>query len=225
MKNKHNEEIILEWNLTNVKDPDFAKYMKEICEIGVQSYVPIEVAFLKSNLDKSFHKEYCKPLERLFSKGPKANDWLIFKQALARSDWDTVEEKMKLIIEEFYLMDYSKFNANDKHLFVINRDKNTNKIQSFAMFYITPEYPKGKVKMTHLGVVPEKRGQGIGRSLIFSVLDIIPGTKEIFLCTRPTNETAIKVYTACGFTIDKDPPSEPHIKNPEQWIYLNYKVS
>jgi GNAT superfamily N-acetyltransferase len=224
-KDKQNGKIILEWRLTHVKDPDFAKYMRDLRDIGVQSFVPVEVAFLKSNLDKEFQEAFCKPLEPLFKQGQKAKDWQIFKKALEKANWNIVEEKMKLIIEEFFLMDYSNFGASDLHLFVIIRDKNTNKVQGYAMFYITPEYPYGKLKMTHLGVIPEKRGLGIGKILMSSVIKIIPSTKLIFQNPRPTNENAIKAYIACGFTVDKNPVLEPRFKiNSDHWIYLEYNM-
>ena len=224
-KDKQNNDVILEWRLTHVKDPIFSKYMKELINIGVQSFTPVEVDFLKSNLDEGFQSKYCSPLERLFSKGPKAGDWRIFKKALDLANWKTVEKKMRIIIEEFYVMDYSNFGADDLHLFVITRNQNTNKIEGFAMFYITPEYAYGKIKMTHLGVIPEKRGLGIAKVLISSVIKIIPSVERIFLCTRPTNKKAIAAYTACGFSIDKNPVLEPHLRmNPDQWIHLEYSM-
>ncbi len=222
-KDKKNKDIILEWKLSHVKDPNFAKYMKDLRDIGVQGFVPVEVDFLKSNLNKNTHKEYCNKLERIFDSSPKANDWKIFKKALDINDWDTVEEKMELIIEEFFLMDYSNFGTSDLHLFVIIRDEKTNKVNGYAMFYVTPEYNYGDVKMTHLGVVPELRCQGIGRILMSSVLRIIPSVSRIFQNPRPSNKIAISAYVSCGFFIDKNPVFESYM-NPDHWIYLEYKT-
>ena len=132
---------------------------------------------------------------------------------------------MKQIIEEFYTMDYSNFGADDLHLFIITRKQSTKKIEGIAMFYVTQNYDYGTVKMTHLGVGLEKRGLGITKTLIASVLNIIPSIKRIFLCTRPTNKKAIAAYTACGFSIDKSPILESHLRmNPDQWIHLEHKI-
>jgi len=224
-QDKQNNDVIIEWRLTHVKDAIFSQYMKELVDIGAQSFTPVEVDFLKANPNEEVHNKYCKPLERLFGQGPKADAWKAFKEALKNKGWKTVEDKMRLIIEEFYTMDYSNFGAEDLHLFVVTRNQKTKIIVGFAMFYVTQNYDSGTIKMTHLGVIPEKRGLGIAKILIASVVKIIPSVKRVFLCTRPTNRKAIAAYTACDFLIDKNPALEPHLRmNPDQWMHLEYNM-
>ena len=40
-KDKQGNNLVLEWRLTHVKDPNFSRYMAELVDIGVQSYVPV----------------------------------------------------------------------------------------------------------------------------------------------------------------------------------------
>lgn len=49
---------------------------------------------------------------------------------------------------------------------------------------------------------PDRRGQGIGRSLLRQVIDLareLPGVKKVVLSVAPSGEPAIRLYTAAGF--------------------------
>jgi RimJ/RimL family protein N-acetyltransferase len=54
-------------------------------------------------------------------------------------------------------------------------------------------------------VVPDRRGEGIAKALIAACLAharSLPGVEEVCLCITVGNETARKLYLACGFQPD-----------------------
>lgn len=65
--------------------------------------------------------------------------------------------------------------------------------------------PKTRHKATLFGMAvhPSAQGQGLGRALVEAVLELArstPGIECVQLTVSETNERALNLYTACGFT-------------------------
>ncbi|MFC4504809.1 MULTISPECIES: GNAT family N-acetyltransferase [Streptomyces] len=63
-----------------------------------------------------------------------------------------------------------------------------------------------------LGIVPDLRGQGLGRHLMTRMLSHLraQGTHAVWLSVEPGNETAISLYLSLGFVADPGGPRKDY---------------
>ena len=61
----------------------------------------------------------------------------------------------------------------------------------------------GSVYISNMAVLPEYQGQGIARTAMEMILDVVGVETRIWLVAHPENEKALKLYTSLGFTIAK----------------------
>jgi ribosomal protein S18 acetylase RimI-like enzyme len=63
----------------------------------------------------------------------------------------------------------------------------------------------GQLELTYIGVAPEARGQGLGKTLLGAFVDAArnAGYKSVVLSVETDNPAAIALYTKFGFTIIK----------------------
>jgi ribosomal protein S18 acetylase RimI-like enzyme len=63
----------------------------------------------------------------------------------------------------------------------------------------------GQVELTYIGVAPEARGQGLGKTMLTAFVDAArsAGYKSVVLSVETDNPAAIALYTRFGFTITK----------------------
>ena len=74
-------------------------------------------------------------------------------------------------------------------------------------------------------MAPSEQNSGVAKLLISSIFSVVPEGRRIFLCTRVTNENALKAYRSWGFTPDLNPTQDAHYTfNLEHWTFLEYKA-
>lgn len=113
--------------------------------------------------------------------------------------------------------------ADDTCFFVSVKDQSTNTMIGFITFLMRANYQSGDIKVMSLAVENSHQKRGLGKLLMSSIFKIAPEVKRIFLCTRVTNETALKAYSAWGFAKDKKPVMD-HPFNLEHWTFMEYKA-
>lgn len=204
--------IELAWYIRSAPDADFANILADIADVSANAFTSVEVNFLKAHPEAVQKDEYFKAVKPFFDKGSD------------KVNWENVANKMHTIIEQIFTGDLSMLNPD--WLFVIVEAKDKEQHQLGAMqCLILPEYEKGDIKVTSIAVEPKAQGRGIGRLLMASILNIIPGIKRIFLNTRITNSNAIHAYQAWGFIEDTQETNDPFIQFKEDWINLEYNIS
>ena len=72
------------------------------------------------------------------------------------------------------------------------------------------ELPVNAVYLDELAVTPVAQGRGIGKLLVFSPLEVVPETTQIFLDTGVWNTTAQGFYKQVGF-VDRDCSEVAHV--------------
>lgn len=67
--------------------------------------------------------------------------------------------------------------------------------------YICPMLVLDEGQILNVAVQPSCRGRGVGKMLLEAVLELFreKGATVVYLEVRPTNATAISLYTHCGF--------------------------
>jgi len=212
-KDKFGTPVILEWERSTVKEPSHSKNMKEVCDVACKAYTEVEVRFLKEFPDVIKKEEYYAQFRPLFSKG------------IEYVDWKLIEKEMYKRIKQIHEMDYSNFSIDDIYFFIRVKDKETKELLGFTTFLIKPEFPQNTVKDISIGVTPEAQGRGLGKLLMSSIFKILPTVNRIFLFTRVTNDKAIGVYKAWGFTENLHPIQDPNfVFKKEHWVSLEYKI-
>lgn len=218
-KDKQGIPVILEWYKTSIVSMDFAASMKEVWEFARDAYTPVEMQFLKAFPDVVGKEPYFKSFEQLFQQG------------VANVDWKAAEETMQSILQGHFVFDPSKFPEqvikmyeSDQVFLVVVKDKATGKSLGFITFMVRANYPVGDVKVMSFAMDTAHQKRGLGKLLMSSIFKIVPDIKRIFLCTRVTNDTALKAYSSWGFVND-DKPILDHAFNLEHWTFMEYKVA
>ncbi len=70
------------------------------------------------------------------------------------------------------------------------------KIVGFAIF---ERWPQQSYYLAEMAILPDYQRQGIGKKLVFSILDRDQGTKKIVLVTETANRSAQSFYEKIGF--------------------------
>gem|GEM_PF-177938 len=210
-KDKFGNQIVFEWGKIDSQSSSFAEKLKSFSDIVAQTYTPVEVEFLKKYPTSVSANPFYKPVEPLLAQG------------IEKADWNLIEEKMHQALKQIGELDVTQgLKTGDVYYFVIAKDKATEEPLGIIHFLVKSENP-GSVRSPVFGVVPAAQGRGIGKLLMSSIFKIIPDTKQINLCTRVTNETAINAYRNWGFMIDLNPEKEAWL-TPEHWTSLEYNA-
>ncbi len=89
-------------------------------------------------------------------------------------------------------------NDKSKKVYFVTARK-AGKVVGFAAFDETKN--PHEVYIRQLAVDPASWGSGIGKDLIFSILQKLPSTKKFVVMTRKVNQIARKFYLKVGFTV------------------------
>lgn len=218
VQDKAGAPIILEWQQTTLFAPEFAAVMKEIWPLARAAYTPVEMQFLHKFPQVVGSEPYFKAFEPLFKNGLKAVDWA------------KAEETMQTLLKSHFIFDASTWGpeviaeySKDVCYVVTARDQQTKALLGFITFMIRPSYAQGDIKVMSFAVDVHHQNRGLGKLLMSSILKIDTTIKRIFLCTRVTNDTALKAYRAWGFVADEHPILD-HAFNLEHWTFLEYRL-
>jgi len=217
---KGGNPVTLEWHIFNLLSPECAQSMASVWEVAAQAYVPVEVQFLRAFPEVVGAEPYFKPFEPLFAHDVESVDW---RQA---------QQVMQSLLKNSFVYDLTTLPAEvtaqfaqDLCVFVTVKDTQAGTLLGFMTFMIRPDYAFGTVKVYTAGVVPVAHNRGLGKLLMSSIFRIIPTVKHIFLCTRVTNENALRAYRAWGFVHDPCPASDAsHEFNLNHWTFMNYQA-
>lgn len=102
---------------------------------------------------------------------------------------------------------------------VLARDRTTDQLVGVSL--MNGSAGSGSIELVYLGVVPQVRGQGIGRALLQHGLRLVAGARErnVVLAVDESNDPALDIYEELGFhrtirrvalvrRLDKEPISE-----------------
>ena len=212
-KDKRGNPVDIKWYKRDAQSLDFSQLMRQIAQPTAESFASVETTFLRAYPDLVFKEKYFESFQPFFKAG------------VEKVDWERVEAKMKDYIKSFHEADFSQLSKDDIYFFVMVTNKETEEMVGLAVFFVTPLYREGDIKVINIAVRPQDRSRGLGKLLMSSILKIVPKIRRIFLMTRVTNDTAINAYLRWGFTKDPNPIQHPgHPFDPEHWISLEYKV-
>jgi len=216
---KQGVPVIIEWQKTTLFAPEFAAAMKEAWPLARETYTPVEVDFLKTYPQVVGVEDYFKPFEHLFKNG------------VDTVDWTKVEETMQEQLKSHFIFDTSTFGpevfamySKDDCYVVKIKNKQTGLLLGFITFMKRANYKEGELKVMSFAIDQDHQGRGLGRLLMSSILKMTSNIQRIFLCTRVTNDNALKAYKAWGFLDDKNPIMD-HAFNLNHWKFLEYKVN
>ena len=212
--------VKLEWYKTDITSSVLASFKKDISELASQILASSERQFLQAYphaVESELFLRACAPF---------------FEKGIEHVDWVEVESKIRSTIKQFYLMDLSKFGdeiikplLDDIYLFAQVKEVQSGQLSGFIMTSITPALLYGNVKIIGIGIDPNKKNRGLEKVLLRAIFTIIPATKRLFLFTRPTNESDLKIYRDLGFTEDLHPIEDPkHKVNMEFLTLMEYKI-
>ncbi|MHC1697871.1 MAG: ribosomal protein S18-alanine N-acetyltransferase [Geobacteraceae bacterium] len=90
--------------------------------------------------------------------------------------------------------------------------------------YICPMLVLDEGQILNVAVQPSCRGRGIGRMLLEAALEQFrkKGATVVYLEVRPTNRTAISLYTRCGFITAGR--RKAYYENGEDAILMKYEL-
>ncbi len=217
-KDKQVIPVVLEWSKTSIVSPDYAAAMKDVWAFARDAYTPVEMQFLKAFPEVIGKEPYFKPFEPLFQHG------------VEHVDWQAAEAMMQSILQGHFIFDPSKFSeqmikmyGNDSAFLVTIKNPASGSILGFITYLMRANYAPGDIRVMSLAVDTTQQKRGLGKLLMSSIFKIIPEIKRIFLCTRVTNNTALKAYGAWGFVKDEQPVLD-HPFNPDHWSFMDYKT-
>lgn len=217
-KDKLNNSVIVEWQKTNITSPIFAGVMAEVWDFAREAYLPVEMNFLKAFPDVVGKEPYFKAFEPLFKDG------------VENVDWAAAERVMADLLKNHFVFDPSKFSeqvvkmfADDICFFVTLKEASSRKTIGFITILMRKSYAQGDAKIMSFAVDPAHQNRGLGKLLMSAIFKIMPDVQRIFLCTRVTNEAALKAYRSWGFITDPQPIMD-HPFNLEHWTFLHYPV-
>jgi GNAT superfamily N-acetyltransferase len=215
---KNSAPVVIEWKKMNIMSSDFAESMKSIWDIACRAYMPVEIQFLHSFPDVVQNEQYFKSFQPLFAQGVDGVDWEkaeIIMQDILKSHFVFDPEKLSDVIKKMF--------ADDICFVAVVKDQLTGEALGFITFIIRASYAYGDVKVMSFGVDPLHQNRGLGKLLMSSIFNIIPSINRIFLCTRVTNDSALRVYQSWGFTTDVNPVLD-HDFNRDHWSFLEYRA-
>ena len=208
-KDKAGAPIILEWQVTNVHEPEYVHIMQSVADLFIQAFGSYEVRFLKAHpeaVSMASKKDPYKQLAPLFKDGVEAVDWVAVEStmaSMARSYWETQT------LGTDVMRRYSK----SIFVFVTAKDAGTQESLGFVVYRIDNDDPKGTVIVEPLAVIPVTQKRGLGKLLVASIFKLVPAVTRIGLTVESKNDNAIKAYQAWGFVEFQDP--DPYHKNME----------
>lgn len=154
-----------------------------------QTYVTMELQFVRTYPDAVETEMFLKPLAPLFKDG------------IENVDWHQAEKELYTNLVHFFATtDFAKYvSARERQWFVIAKDVRTGTTLGIIQFLVMQEFEPGTVKVAMFGVESGAQGRGIDMLLASSIYKLIP-VKRLFLHTRITNEGALGMYREWGFT-------------------------
>lgn len=214
---KQNDPVVLEWQKTTLFAPEFAETMKAVWPLACKAYTPVEIDFLRAFPSVVGKESYFEVFEPLFKAGVKF------------VDWGKVEKVQQDLLKSHFIYDASTWTSDilaafskDVCYVVVVKDKKTKEILGFITFLKRVSYATGDIKVMSLAVDPKYQNRGLGKLLMGSIFKIDSTVNRIFLCTRVTNDKALKAYKSWGFIKDEHPILD-HAFNLAHWNFLEYK--
>jgi GNAT superfamily N-acetyltransferase len=182
--------IELEWEKIDGKLPRLNEKIRSLRSILSEIYTDGEIRFARTFPDLVPQEYFLKTLTPFFENGAE------------KVDWQHAEKQLNAFSERFFATtDFTQFSGdNDVYIFVVAKDKNTQKNLGLIQYMITSDYAEGEIRVAYFGVLPEAQNRAIEKLLMCTIFKLIPKVKRIFMHTRCTNEAAINLYCSWGFT-------------------------
>lgn len=181
--------ITLRWELIDPTSSNLNEAIKNSSEILVQMYTSMELQFARKHPEAVGSEMFLKPISAMFENG------------VENVDWTTATTKLSESLRHFLTTtDFAKYgNTHDVQIFVTAYDTKSGKQLGIIQFLAMPQFEYGAVKVAFFGVDEFSQSQGIEQILLSSIFKLIPDLSRIFLHTRISNETILKLYESIGF--------------------------
>lgn len=198
--------ITVEWTMYNSASAEFNQAIRQISEILTQTYTRQEVEFARKYPEAVSDQMFLKSVAPLFEQG------------IGSVDWQSVEQQVHSTLHHFFAtQDFAQWaSSHDSTILVLAKDKSGNSVGAIQ-FSITPDYPYGTLRVGLTGVLSDFLNRGLEKLLMGSIFKIAPETTRLFLHTRATNEQALSLYQAWGFT--------PLIGSNADWPDFEYQTN
>lgn len=182
--------LTLQCEFIDPTSPRLNQAIAQASDMLVQMYTTMELQFAKTHPETVNSEMFLKPIASLFAHG------------VENVDWKTAETILSSSMHQFLTTtDFAKYGSpNDIQLFVTAYDTKTNKPLGMIQFLVMPQFDHGTIKVAFFVVEPSVHDYGIEQLLLSSIFQLVPNVSRIFLHTRITNETTIKLYQSMGFT-------------------------
>jgi ribosomal protein S18 acetylase RimI-like enzyme len=139
-------------------------------------------------------KEYADIVENLPEKNREELNVLIKEASASRKV--RVERQLKVFLLH---PEETKAKVLEQAFFVAFAKNENGNILGVAEFRSNPEQSDGDISLELLAVDPQAQGRGLSRSLVSSILKLMPETNYIGLSTTIWNKRAHSVYKKLGF--------------------------
>lgn len=195
---KLGKNVTIEWHKATDYKTSFAwaeKLTPIMAEVFADEPRDLRAFLLDDTLQVK--KEYANIVK---SFSPEEREELDWKISISDADRELRVEAIKQRLQKQNEPAKAHFQEQDPiTTFVVVAKNNDNDLLGFAIFRLPPNDTVASLVL--LGVAPSAQGKGLARSLVFSILKLMPTTKYISLCTEIWNTKAQAVYTKLGFTV------------------------
>lgn len=202
-------KYLVEWAKLPLLSDEFADRMQSMAELGTESFLQVELDFIKNQPEAFDQDPTLFPLKGMQSRKLERTMRDRLSQMFYLKPKDFPLEMREQMVEAFYY-------------FVTIKEEKGEEILGFITFLSGGPIPLKEFKITVLAIDPAHRRKGLAKCLVQSIYRVGEEPRRVFLSTRPSNIAAIKLYKKCGFKHDKEleeSSPEPFIKN--HWIHLS----
>lgn len=201
--------FLVEWAKLPLLSDEFAERMQSMADLGTDSFLQVELDFVKQ-LPEAFDQDpTLYPLKGMQSR------------KLERTMRERISQMFYLKPKDFPI-EMREQMGEAYYYFVTVKEEGSDDILGFITFLSGGPIPLNEYKITVLAVDPAHRRKGLGKCLIQSIYRVGVEPRRVFLSTRPSNIAAINLYKKCGFVHDReieDNSPEPFIRN--HWVHLS----
>lgn len=201
--------FLVEWAKLPLLSDEFAERMKSMADLGTESFLQVELDFVKKSPEAFDQDPSLYPL-----KGMR-------RHKLERTMREKLSQMFCLMPKDFPV-EMREQMEEAYYYFVTIKEKDSEEVLGFITFLTGGPIPLNEYKITVLAVDPAHRRKGLGKCLIQSIYRVGVEPRRVFLSTRPSNIPAINLYKKCGFKHDReieDNSPEPFIRN--HWVHLS----
>lgn len=109
-----------------------------------------------------------------------------------------VRDRLDEFLHSAFADEYDRFEKHDQNEIIIVARGHDEEIVGYISFSPTEE--EGTYYINQLAVAPTKGRRGLGKALVFHILEYRPTLKKLVLVTRRANRVAKDFYSKIGFT-------------------------